>query len=1392
MSEKTAENKSVSNNLPQFMRETNEGLTNSVVIDEKNSWLNNNLHKLMVGVSALWFAIVLIYITQFFGWSNLFLMMPDEFGGFLAGVTLPLAIIWVVMAYIDRGSSFKQEAKFLRAYMNQLVYPEDGAPQTAKAMADAIRSQVVELQQASKQAQEQTSQIRDGIKNNIHEFSKLIATLDNYSAKTIVELSESVKFLMNNFENIINKAQSSNQTFTLINQDFIAGSMAIEKSLNALLEKISPHLQEFNQMVENLNKNGSEISTGLAKADQNMKHVIENTSATFEKMQEVIGSQIESLQKLTDTTSSSCFEAKNKISKEITSLEDSLLNHRQSLKLILEESGKEAKNKGDELTKLAISNIGIINNNIKKGLENIEDGVDLQLQKIDAALNKHNKDINSFVKSLSEKAENVNQKFANYGEIVSQEVDKLIIRTANLEDSISMQVANLDSVSDKAIVSMQNIDSALSDNINNLNNKVSTAQNCMTSYIDTLSERAKDFETISSDASDKITDLSEYLQQKHQALQANLALGINQLNEVKKDLNQSAEEVLVLTDKSIEKINQTSQTMQKHASQLSEASSLVVTQNQISEASLAQQQKYITDTAARVKDIKSELKRQIEELTTASSTLEKGAVNTVDILKTNINKMLSQCNETINKSKAINDNLLEQANQFDTSANRTIAKVTQFENILVKQNQNMELLGETLGNKSEEISHILDKHTADIERTTKNTEEILNKTIKDFAVQSESINEISANANRLITNTINNIDDKVSSLNILIQQQGIDFDEYSNKVANNLSQTVAGVKQQLVEIEQNSEKMFARMAILEEDTARKSKMVLENSQRSIQQLSDIEKSLMEKHELTEKITDSTISKLGNVNSKALDMLDTTIKTMKSNIDSISDNLSTKLQEIKQFQNELDKNGENTCNKLSEQSKFMENMNSRIQLQSSHINNMLENQKNIISEVVNTLATQTRLGEASLAQQYKYLTDATVDTATKMQEINAMFKDNSSNIFDTTTKLSYEFEVLSDRLLKNCDAINKASKDSISNIDKTSLRLTQCTEDLDSTIYHSVENFNSVFKEYEKYLAGFNTVTAETSTGVIEINKLISVQSDKMVKISDDTKKLVDCFNNVLNDTSNKLADRANDAYEKVKNLGLDLKKLSMEMDDAAKISATHLEKSGDKLRASINEIAANAERISNNILSAGEVFVKQSQALTVIADGTTDKVTETINKLVDAGKDFENKSSNIIKESILFNDTVNGQTKILEETSTKAENIIKNLSETYKEIKIDTFIKDAVKIIGKLEETSVDINRLLNPKDEEDLWKKFYNGDTQVFIRSITKNLSNSQISAIRKEFEKNEELRKQINSYMKEFEALVEKSKNHEHSGTLMAIISGADLGRLYYVLAKAMNKIN
>ena len=63
MSNQNSENREGSN-LPDFMSEKNKF---SYVEDAEteNSWLNNNLHRLMIWVSVIWFAVVVIYIQQF-------------------------------------------------------------------------------------------------------------------------------------------------------------------------------------------------------------------------------------------------------------------------------------------------------------------------------------------------------------------------------------------------------------------------------------------------------------------------------------------------------------------------------------------------------------------------------------------------------------------------------------------------------------------------------------------------------------------------------------------------------------------------------------------------------------------------------------------------------------------------------------------------------------------------------------------------------------------------------------------------------------------------------------------------------------------------------------------------------------------------------------------------------------------------------------------------------------------------------------------------------------------------------------------------------------------------------------------------------------------------------
>jgi methyl-accepting chemotaxis protein len=105
-------------------------------------------------------------------------------------------------------------------------------------------------------------------------------------------------------------------------------------------------------------------------------------------------------------------------------------------------------------------------------------------------------------------------------------------------------------------------------------------------------------------------------------------------------------------------------------------------------------------------------------------------------------------------------------------------------------------------------------------------------------------------------------------------------------------------------------------------------------------------------------------------------------------------------------------------------------------------------------------------------------------------------------------------VLGDRLLKVNEDINKSSKNSIKDVEQVNMSLSQLADDLKATVNSSGAKIAGVMKDYDKYIADFNTVTAEASSGVFEINNLIASQSDKMIKISEDTKQLVECFCNL--------------------------------------------------------------------------------------------------------------------------------------------------------------------------------------------------------------------------------------------------------------------------------------
>ncbi len=1315
--------------IPHFMSENS-----SINYEDANaSWLANNLHKLMVGVSLGWFAIVFIYITQFFGWSNLFLMMPDEFGGFLAGITLPLAVIWMVIAYIDRGTGFKTEARLLRAYMNQIVHPEEGGAQTAKAMADGIRSQVVELQQVTKLAIEQTDKIKQELGGRVEDFSKLVGVLDNYSSKTIVELTEGVKTLIKNFEYATTRAESSKDEFKSHTDEFSKSAHMLQNDMRDLIDSLIPRIQEIKGSSALLQTINNENSLKMLKAN-------------------------EMLQDFTDKANNSFGQASNVLTSQAKRLED-------------------------------ISGSAI--ESYKNIYQSLEEGV----EKIDASLKTQGKFVADHVSMLDKNSEKLAQKLADHRENISVEVDKVIARTNTMEENIAIKTRELNKISDAVYDSLKQVETGIEEQIHNLDKQADAASRKLNEVIENLEDKTELMSKLSDQSASKTVELSDVISAKHDALQTMSDGIVNNLKLISKEISDNAQSVKTDSNASIENFNEVSSIMKKNAESLTEASSIVLAQSRTSEASLAQQQRHITSSITKIEDLKNEVRRQIEEFARVAASIDEEAGSVVERLKSQMNDILKSSDEVVGKTKTLNESLSEQSADFAESTVKTLSRVAEFEHTLNTHYQRLSETSKNVEDKTVEISARLEKQTILVDKSTDKSSQIFKEILGSFETQSNLLNSVAENTVGYISEVVQALDEKAETINVLFKHQENEFFNICEKLSDNTNAIGANLKKQITSIEQGADRVFARMALLEEDVGKRADVVVASSMKSIESLSELNGHINAQNSEMSRTVETIVDKIRGVS----DAFKLNVSGFENTVKEIRDETSAGALTIAANAEKIKENGKALSLDMKAVSENMESHIKDIDIalvkaksQSDIIKENLGSQKETLTDIVNVVSTQSRLGEASLAQQYKYLSDAATNISNKLNEINTQFKNNTDGIFETSGKLSYEFDVLGDKLIKVGEDIFKTSKNSIKSVEQVNLALGSCAEELDATVNKSTGKVRNVMEDYNKHIANFNTVTAEASTGVVEINDLISQQSDKMLTISEGTKELVECFNTVLNDTSKELSNRANMAYDKVKGLGENLKALSRQLEEATKSSATHLDKSGDKLRAAITEISSNAERISNEIRSGGEVFLKQSEVLVAATDDTLQKVGHVMHALSENAADFNNKTQDIVEKSQVFNELVKKQAKTLGEISAKAGSQLQDLEKQYQGVKLDSFLKDAGSIIEKLETVAVDISRIFSPKDEEDLWKKYYNGDTSVFIRHLAKTMTKNQVQGIRGEFEKNLDFRNMVSKYLSEFEQLIKKAQTNERSGILLSVISGADIGKLYYILAKSLDKLH
>ena len=155
------------------------------------------------------------------------------------------------------------------------------------------------------------------------------------------------------------------------------------------------------------------------------------------------------------------------------------------------------------------------------------------------------------------------------------------------------------------VINVQKVDKELENNIDSLQNKTLVANGDLSAYIKTLEEKTEALQKLTTEAIEQATQAGEDLQIRRQYIKETISEFSTQIQVLNAEVDGAAANVKKSSEASVAAMAEVSENMERCSTTLNEATSVVVAQSQVSEASLAQQHKNITASAARVEEIKA-------------------------------------------------------------------------------------------------------------------------------------------------------------------------------------------------------------------------------------------------------------------------------------------------------------------------------------------------------------------------------------------------------------------------------------------------------------------------------------------------------------------------------------------------------------------------------------------------------------------------------------------------------------------------------------------------------------------------------------------------------------------------------------------------------------------
>lgn len=388
-----------------------------------------------------------------------------------------------------------------------------------------------------------------------------------------------------------------------------------------------------------------------------------------------------------------------------------------------------------------------------------------------------------------------------------------------------------------------------------------------------------------------------------------------------------------------------------------------------------------------------------------------------------------------------------------------------------------------------------------------------------------------------------------------------------------------------------------------------------------------------------------------------------------------------------------------------------------------------------------------------------------------QEINTWINElkNTSLQLDEKTKMSLK------SLTKSLVDLNKSSLDASSKVMQSSDMFSEKTILLQNTIKETAQTFTPLLSDLNKYGNEIKKIEDALKQSDEKSKDVLTHTQQSASEIGLKIKEIENVIK-TYNEQAEKHDFILKNRLEQTQSI-LDLQNKALEQSDSFVKNQTSFIEEIKKGLSNQDEVLLQSETtLKSHQKNIEKTFAKTNEQIKNI-EGTLQKNYDLVLK----------KSDEALLKVKALNDEIK-ETKTLskdiqEPTPQQTENLVSQETKT----SVD-FLQNASLILDKLQTFSIDMAHIFTPKAEDMLWKKYYDGDKAVFMRYITRMISETQHKQIKDLYLNNEEFNQAITRYMTEFEDMTKMMQNVDKN--LMTTLIGSDSGRLYMVLADVLKR--